>query len=264
MGHGEHPFASLRDVARERRELEQDEPTWLARRAGALAADEERALVQKAESDAYVAHMLALTEPLDQKAEAELEQCMAALIDSAPSAKVVNLSERRRGLRYAGMVTALLACAAAALLIVRSPSSQTMLLPPYQGSLEGADREVRSAGEPHTKSPRQRISRGANVVLSVQPLEPVASPDALTTRLFLLQGKRAEPLTVPVQVSRQGALRASAPYDAWFGARTGAFDVLMFVGERSRLPGTPEQALEQANHDDTGLRVLRFPVELAP
>ena len=122
---------------------------------------------------------------------------------------------------------------------------------------------MRSADE-HAPGTRQRISPGAQVTLSAAPLEALASSQAVAGRLFLLQGTHAEALPVPVQVSAQGALRVSAPHAALFGERRGAWDVLLFVGERAQLPESPEQAVARAEHDDTQLRVLRFPVELAP
>lgn len=261
MGRGDNPFASLRDAARERRSMEQDEPLWTARRAGRLESAEERALLQRSEHDEFVAHMVSLTAPLDAQATAALDARVAALLSDAQPAEVVRLPARRLR-RNLGIAGGMLALAAAVLLMVQVQREPALVLPPYQGTLEGSDRALRGAHD-GPSGERARISPGAQVTLDVQPLEPLAHRGPLAARLFLLQGERAEALDVPVQISRHGAVRVSAPYETLFGTRHGAWDLVLFVGESAQLPGAAD-ASERAQHDATDLRVLHFPVELAP
>jgi hypothetical protein len=264
LGRADNPFASLRDVARERREMEQDERTWVARRAGTLEADQESALAELAQGDDYVAHMLALSEPLDAQATAALDARVAALISEGKSAQVVKLPAQRRlpSLRSVAVVSGLLACAAAALLILNVQRGPELVLPPYQGSLEGSDRPLRGAGDRDARV-RKHISPGAQLTLSVQPLEPVAHARSLGARLFLLQGAQAQQVDVPIEISELGAARVSASYQALFGARHGDWELVLFLGEPARLPATPDDARTEAARDASDLRVLHFPVELA-
>jgi hypothetical protein len=244
-----HPIPSLHEVALERRAREADDDVWARRRAGRLGADEERMLAERAASDPFVAHMLALTEP----ASAARHDRLASLLTDAPQPR------RSRSLVWAGAVAA---CAAIALLVVtRAPEST--VLPPYEGTLQGVDKTMRAAGDQPAAAPRQRISRGARLELIAEPIEPLATQHAsLAAALFLERDGHVERVTVPVEVGPNGAARLLAGYDAVFGARTGAWDLVLFVGAADRVPQHAAEAVSRLDSASTDVQVVRFPVEL--
>jgi hypothetical protein len=279
MGGGKHPFASLRDVARERRAEDSDDGQWEARRRGQLSEGEEQALASQAASDEYAAHMRALSEPLDagaqeallarvtdlisqaQPARTDAPGQTTAAVAAAPTATVSDLSARRRKLRATGALGVVLAAAAALLVLVRAPGGE-LALPPYEGELTGTDRAERAGASVQPSEPRKHISPGAQVRLRARPLEPLAEQTQLAGRLFLVQGAHAEPVAVPVSVGARGAAQVSAPYEALFGARTGAWDLVLFVGTAQALPASADAALAQLARGDSQVQSVRFALEL--
>jgi hypothetical protein len=256
MSAQDNPFSALRDAARARRAAERDEATWVARAANQLSAADEAALAARAGKDPVVEHMRAVTVPHTQAEQDALEASVLAVLDEQSPTRVVQLAPRRQ--RALALSAAVLAAAAAILLIVRAPGQPQ--LPRYEASLTGTDVAVRSA-EPVPAAPRARVSEGALVTLTAQPVDALPPGLAPAARLFVVQGASATALSVPIEVADSGAVRLTAPYASLFGARRGELDLLLFIAAPAALPDADE-ALAQAEAPDRGVQVLRFPLAL--
>jgi hypothetical protein len=257
MSAQDNPFSALRDAARARRAAEHDDASWVARAAGRLSPGDEAALEARAESDPVAAHMRAVTAPATGAEQGELEASVLAALGERGPARVVQLAPRRQ--RVIALSAAVLAAAAAILLIVRAPS-EPQRLPTYEGSLSGSDVAVRSA-TPALSAPRARVSPGALVTLTAQPVDVLPQGVEPAARLFVLQGASVALLDVPIELAPSGALRITAPYARLFGARRGELDLVLFVGLPAALPDT-DTALARVEAPGTGLQVLRFPLSL--
>ena len=258
---------ALRAAAQKRREQASEAPLWERRAAGQLGEGEEQKLAGAAEHDDFVAHMKALTAPSEPARIDALQQQVAALLASpaaAQPAQVVSLAEarKRRGLLRVALPAAL--AAAAALLIVWLPARERLVLPPYEAQLMGVDAVVRAGSAVADPTQRQRISAGAQVSLVARPLESIVPGTALAARLFLVQGREAARVDVSPSVMASGAVQVSAPYDALFGARGGAWDLVLFVGDVKELPADSTAALELLDEPGESMRTARFPLLLSP
>lgn len=171
---------------------------------------------------------------------------------SASPAKTRDDGARVVLLRRAAWVVAPLAMAAAVLLWIGRPQSLAPV-PDYEVSLVGGDQTTRGAPV-QLRGDTIRVRSASRVQIVARPAtKPEGTVEA---RAFLIRGGAAQPWTVPIEVSPEGAARISGEAGAIFPEATGDWDVVVAVGRAAALP-TQANVVSMLGGTTGAVRVVR-------
>lgn len=243
--------------------------------AGQLPEERIRALEARAAGEPELARRLDAYRPLDAGSRAKLTAALVHEVSSAsgstfapadgrqardqhPPVRRVNRARFPSARSLGSAVAAIAVAAAVAMVWVnhrRSSPGQAAPLPGYQLDIVGGMRELRAPAAPDGGPIRLRP--GSPVQLLVRPAS--ATRERIVVESFLMRDvapdplARAgdevtfEPLTIPFEISPDGAARARGNAAALFGVRRGRWRLVLIV-ERASAPR--DDSLRRAQGSD--------------
>jgi hypothetical protein len=254
-------FHALAEAHRERDPLA--DPRWEELSRGTLGEAEREAL-RSSDPEAY-----ALFAPLDEVERAAIADRLLTDRRVAPGALVALADPERARPRSSSVrprrwprtlaafaAAATLAVAASALLFVRPAGAP---LPPYAAVVDG-ELDVRAL--PAGPGGVARLGPGSSLDVVLRPATPVTG--AVVARAFLVRDGGVRPLSAPLQVSEDGAVRLTGRYEALFaGEPPGPCEIVIALGHTLPLdPASLKDAIAERGGDLRGGRLVRVPLLL--
>jgi hypothetical protein len=197
-----------------------------------------------------------LSRPIDDATRARFADAALRAMGTTRPARTVQRA-RPSVARIATAAAGVVALAAGALLLVRSP--KTELLPSYEVSLVGGSSQTRAAPV-HASGESVVVHADGYLEIRLRPAHPVGQE--LEARTAALHDGKPLPWTAPVERSTDGALRIAGPVSALFPEARGNWTVLVAIGRPGAVPLDPE-AIARATPGDS-LRVVRVTVDIQP
>jgi hypothetical protein len=204
----------------------------------------------------------ALFRPLEGPALERIEANVLEMTRQGRKSEVVPISaasttKRRRAV--AAAVLAPLALAAGLLLYVAVPSRST--LPVYQLDVTGGAQPLRNA--PSAPAAHVSLAPGSQLEIVARPSTAVA--EAVMARTFFVRGEDIHPWNPTMEISPEGAVRATAPPSSWANLTPGMWDLVVLIGRPDALPADTNAAKQWiADPDRHGVQMLRYSVEVLP
>jgi hypothetical protein len=230
----------LADLAREDAETRSDDDAWVRRAAGEASESEEASLAARASSDEEAAFLLEMTRPLSDEKMDALVALSTKAAARAPASHAEAAPAKPAPLRGARLQAALrwgvpaLVAAAGLLFLVRPQGGDSIRLPEYSVTVEGADARFRGAPADPQPTARREVSAGARLALTLRPAEAVSTPVAAVAYMRDATGVRLVP--VPLRVAPSGTATLEGTREELFGDRRGSLDLTIFIGPPGALP----------------------------
>ena len=232
-----------------REEEQQHDERWDAFSAGALSPEEEAELAARAEESAEAAAAYEAFRPLGADFRARLVdrlgeqlrspppvESLAEGAGSRPRRRILPFARPRRGLQMWWLIPA--AAAAAALILVLRPAPDLPPLPPYDLTLGGEVRQLRSPAAPGGEAVRI-YAAGNRFRLLLTPSTTARGPVAV--RVFWTRpGELAVLEAPPAEVSAAGAVQLEGEVGREIRLPAGESSLLIVVGRPESLPDGEE------------------------
>ena len=274
----------LARIAREEEDDERLDPRWEALAAGTLPVEEAEALRREAEESMQTKTRHDAFSPLGPEFRSRVVAAIreqhgkrAGTVAAAPEPEapprvsdIGAAHPRRPHRRWPRRRWAAAGLAAAALLTFALWPHGQPPLPGYAAHLAGGVQTMRAPADPRPAAGEAGeavvFAPGNAFELVLTPAEPVRG--RLTVATFVAPaGAAARPITLPAEVSLQGAVRIAGRVGGEVALPPGESDLLVAVGRAGRLP-PPEELVERlaagARAEGRGWVAWRLPVVLRP
>jgi hypothetical protein len=240
-------FRALAGTARE--EDVAADPDWEALASGQLSAEDEAALVARAQRTSAGRVAYEAFRPLDEVERGEIEAKILAQRGARDPPAVTPL--RRRRVLWAFAAAAALAGAFA--LFVPRFSGEAMV-PAYELAMAGGEQMER--GTPDAQGSAPRFGPGSMVEIVARPKVAVAGK--VDVRGALVQDGRSQAWRPPLEITPEGVAHIAGTRETVFpGVPDGAWELVLAVGRPGALPQDPA-----AGNAEQGVQLLRAKVVL--
>lgn len=232
-----------------------EDPRLDALSAGELSEAEGQAL--RARDDPMADPAFEAFRPIDEAGKQRFVDAIVSQQQQGAGAKVLPFPKKRAWLASAGVVGALAAAAAFALVVSTGGPEP---LPDYELDVLGGESGVRS--KPTEGVPR--LVEGSRLELRLRPATRTTGP--LEVRGALARGDTVHPWSPPVHQDPDGAARIAGTREELFpDIPDGTWTIVVAIGRPDELPIDPRTLIEwEAGDDPPGTSLHRLSVQLGP
>jgi hypothetical protein len=251
------PDELLDEVSKAVREREASglaNPGWETLARGEISEEEARLQLVR---DAGDERLLAVFKPLGRDfTDGIAARVLRGHSEAAAPGPIARLWQRLRavwsgpGWQLRAALGAMASATAVILALVVLPQTSAGLLPSYEASFVGGDRDWRSA-EPDQPNGVPELSLGSQLEWSLVPFRAVRG--ALEARMFVVQEGRARPWAPPFEVSPQGVVRIRGTAQG-LGLSPGPCTLVVGLGRPGTVPDEPPQVSGTAVERDPSVR----------